>query len=383
MSSCCNLKPSTVLVTVLLILAWITYFASKNQQEPDTPTHIIEKYSLHRHDEVFREESPDIFRSLPEAYLPDYKSFCWDDPASGRFNCLPGLYLAGMPKCGSTDLFTKLVWHQELRRPLVGDFNGKSSHWWTRKRVGRFGEFGVDSGEPASFNAYIDMLAPQGAMRGQHESVLVDGSQSPMWDLDGWEDRYPGLQTPPYTNADLIHAVAPKSKVLVILRNPTERLFSDFMFFNEQISPTEFGPMVEAEISRFERCVNEKGVSFCCYSSGNSNIIRLRNGMYITYLRAWWKKFEGRMKVVRLEEYSKDTVTVLMKIYQFVEVAPPDNQELETFVANSTIQNSRSEDSKKKWNMPLEVAERINKFYEPYNMELEQFFREHPDIILS
>ena len=169
-----------IFLTVLLV--YMKYSVSDYEAEDYEERPAIELQLDHHtqpeQKEAFRKEPPDIFRSLPDTYLPDYKSFCWENSTSGRFNCLPGLYLAGMPKCGSTDLFTKLVWHPDLRKP----HEGKETHWWTRKRIVKFGKFGKNSRKPDNCNAYINMLAPQGAMKGHRESVLVDGSQSTMWD---------------------------------------------------------------------------------------------------------------------------------------------------------------------------------------------------------
>jgi hypothetical protein len=52
---------------------------------------------------VLFEESKDVFDLLPLSYLPNYKSFCWYDDRKD-FQCLASVYLAGMPKCGTTDL---------------------------------------------------------------------------------------------------------------------------------------------------------------------------------------------------------------------------------------------------------------------------------------
>ncbi|ELU05454.1 hypothetical protein CAPTEDRAFT_202701 [Capitella teleta] len=46
-----------------------------------------------------------------------------------RFRCLPYAFLAGFPKCGTTDLYQKLINHKTVRRP-----SKKEPHWWTRHR---------------------------------------------------------------------------------------------------------------------------------------------------------------------------------------------------------------------------------------------------------
>ena len=336
---------------------------------------------------MFREESPDVFNNLPETYLPDYKSSCWEDTASGNFHCLPGLYLAGMPKCGSTDLFDKLVWHPDLWRPGFG----KESHYWTRLRLGAAGAHTVNlPTKPTSFKSYLGIVTPRG-IRGNHGAVLVDGTQSLLWDLDRWEGRHPGLSEPPYTNAELIHAVTPNATVLVVLRDPTERLFSDYLYFNNpgwgvpggsSYTATSFREVVESEVERFERCVEQRGVRHCCYSSENSRQVRLHLGIYLVYLRDWWARFGGRIKVVSLERFSRDPVEVLLKTYLFAGVPAPGRRELETFLGSSGRKNTRPRSQERKGKMLPETADRLRKFYEPYNEELQRFYVEHPDILI-
>ena len=54
----------------------------------------------------------------------------------------------------------------------------------------------------------------------------ADGTPSYMWDFDSWNKLtiHKGLSEPKYTVADYIRAVTPGAKVIVILRNPVERL---------------------------------------------------------------------------------------------------------------------------------------------------------------
>lgn len=49
-----------------------------------------------------------------------------------RLRCLPYFFLAGQPKCGSTDLYQKLVSHPDIKTPPI-----KESHWWGKNRYGK------------------------------------------------------------------------------------------------------------------------------------------------------------------------------------------------------------------------------------------------------
>ena len=48
-----------------------------------------------------------------------------------RLRCLPYFFLAGQPKCGSTDLYRKLMEHPHIAATPV-----KEPHWWAKNRHG-------------------------------------------------------------------------------------------------------------------------------------------------------------------------------------------------------------------------------------------------------
>ena len=60
------------------------------------------------------------------------------------------------------------------------------------------------------------------------ERCLGDGSASTLWDNHKWNKYFDvdacEQQGPPYIIADVIRTILPNSKILVMLRNPTERL---------------------------------------------------------------------------------------------------------------------------------------------------------------
>ena len=67
----------------------------------------------------------------PPKYLPNFKNPCWNESNPGEFTirCLPYFYLAGFPKCGTTDLFFEMAKH-----PDFFPARRKEPHWWTRNR---------------------------------------------------------------------------------------------------------------------------------------------------------------------------------------------------------------------------------------------------------
>ena len=49
-----------------------------------------------------------------------------------RLRCAPYAYLAGMPKCGTTDLYQALIMHENITEGCV-----KEPEWWARKALGQ------------------------------------------------------------------------------------------------------------------------------------------------------------------------------------------------------------------------------------------------------
>nr|XP_061780116.1 carbohydrate sulfotransferase 15-like [Nerophis lumbriciformis] len=118
------------------------------------------------------ETDPQLFSVIPRHFLPGIKSPCWYQEFSGetsnnpykrnlfavrsksfmgasdqlrsnfrlrrrdgrqfRLRCLPYFYIIGQPKCGTTDLFYRMLLHPQGRFNFM-----KEPHWWTRKRFGK------------------------------------------------------------------------------------------------------------------------------------------------------------------------------------------------------------------------------------------------------
>ncbi|XP_030837200.1 carbohydrate sulfotransferase 15-like [Strongylocentrotus purpuratus] len=67
--------------------------------------------------------APEIFEKVPQHFLDNFKNPCWVRDGA-ELNCLPYFYVIGMYKCGTTDIWTKIVDH-----PDCVDVP-KEPHWW-------------------------------------------------------------------------------------------------------------------------------------------------------------------------------------------------------------------------------------------------------------
>lgn len=65
----------------------------------------------YRPDEEVRHRLKTVFQQLPaDGFLSQYKNPCWQSADHGLV-CLPYAYILGQPKCGTSDLFSRVVSH--------------------------------------------------------------------------------------------------------------------------------------------------------------------------------------------------------------------------------------------------------------------------------
>ena len=141
------------------------------QQQTDPQVNVKELQANLRLD-LIKQESPDVFEHLPDHFLEGYSSFCWYDThptQDTRFRCLPKVYLAGMPKCGSTDLYSKIVSHPDIFQPPTG----KENHYWARARIGKHTNH-LQKGETNKlpFEKYLNQMGGE-KLEGKREKVGI------------------------------------------------------------------------------------------------------------------------------------------------------------------------------------------------------------------
>jgi N-acetylgalactosamine 4-sulfate 6-O-sulfotransferase len=197
------------------------------------------------------------------------------------------------------------------------------------------------------------------------------------WDLIHWEDRYPGHSKPPYNNAHLIHAVAPGSKIIMIVRDPVERLYSDYLYFNngEKRNAQKFDTAVKKEMSVMSGCLSRHDLQTCCYDSHNDPNMRINLGVYICYIRDWYEAFgRDNLLVVSLEDYSKQPLPVLSRIFSFIRVQDPGLEVLKEYL--TPRKNTRKEKDTQLGAMLTPTRRLLQDFYWPYNVQLARFLND-------
>lgn len=362
-----------------------------------------------------------LFSVLPRHFLPDIKSPCWYEEFSDklgtdpyeknsfflrlqifktvskylravfhrhllhsngklfRLRCLPFVYIIGQPKCGTTDLYNRLKLHPEIK------FNGiKEPHWWTRRR---FGSIRFKDGFQESFPVedYLDLFdwtsvnIQEGISRnssGHHRALItVEASASTMWDNQAWSylQKQKEETEPPFLVQDFIHTVQPNAKIIIMLRDPVERLYSDYLYFRmDNKSVEDFHQKVIQSVQLFQSCLSEKSLRFCAYSTSLTNTmqVRLHLGLYVVFLLDWLTVFHrDQILVLQLKDYSANLKATMKKVFDFLTVGPMSKQ-VEAAVAKQTMSNTRRKKDRKVGPMLPATRDLLREFYQPFNSKL-------------
>lgn len=308
-------------------------------------------------------------------------------PARYRLRCLPYFLLAGQPKCGSTDIYQRLITHPEIAPLPV-----KESHWWGKNRYGPVASVNhappgweLPSTKHIPLSQYVDLFDRAALLikRRKNEDrdnffypvITGDGSVSTLWCNDDWwkNPENCGLMEPRYTNAHHVHRLIPQAKIIVILRNPVDRLYSDFLYFQKQGKAREhFHKASVQAIDALEECINVSTIRPCVYNYtiASKSRARLRLGLYSVFLQEWLSVFSrDQVLVIRLEDYSVQPLKTISRVYKFLGLKSLSKEEAEDLLAKP-VANSRREQDRKIGRMLPETRALLTSYYHKYNVQL-------------
>ncbi|XP_073338751.1 carbohydrate sulfotransferase 15-like [Pagrus major] len=364
-----------------------------------------------------------LFSVIPRHFLPGIKSPCWYEEFSGelspdlykrnhftqrsksfktvcdrlrttfqqhlhhrdgkqfRLRCLPFFYIIGQPKCGTTDLFHRLLLHPEVKFNTM-----KEPHWWTRKRFGyiRFKDGFQESFPVEDYLDLFDLAAHNiqdeisGNSSGDHRSlqfITGEASASTMWDNQAWSylPRDGEETEPPFLAQDFIHTVQPDAKIIIMLRDPVERLYSDYLYFKmANKSAEDFHQKVVESVQLFQSCLSEKSLHSCVYNTSlyNAMPVRLSLGMYIVFLLDWLTVFHReQILVLRLEDYAANLKATIRKVFDFLSVGPI-SEKVDAALSKRPMSNTRRVADRNLGPMLPATRDLLREFHQPLNHKL-------------
>ena len=322
---------------------------------------------------------------VPLPFLPNYKTPCFRNEYS-KLYCLPYFFLLVSQKSGTTDLFFTLTRHSMITKD-----HQKEYHWWNRRRF----PIQIRICNNLTFSEYMDwyndttkdidssVQKNSDYTSGEyHPKIHGDFTASYLYDQLQWK-RYPqnaGLSKPKVLSAHAIHYILPNAKFVVILRDPSERLISDYCYYNIKKDADIFHTKVTQAIDWFKNCTT-RGQHSCLYDVLEyikpkirwhpdiswDPVIRLRASLYSEFLTDWFKVFDRKQfYIFRFEDYIQDRLYYSNEIFKFLGL--------------DTLPGITNAPPKRKTHSKIQIAnktkELLNTFYKPYNMKLANMLKD-------
>lgn len=376
--------------------------------------------------EDLKKQELHMFSVIPSKFLPNSKSPCWYEEFTGRnttdpyltnsyalyskrfrstfdalrkafwghlshaagkhfrLRCLPHFYIIGQPKCGTTDLYDRLRLHPEVKFSAI-----KEPHWWTRKRFGivrlRDGlrdrypvEDYLDLFDLAAHQIHHGLQASSAKEHSKMNRIIIgEASASTMWDNNAWTFFYDNSTDgePPFLTQDFIHAFQPDAKLIVMLRDPVERLYSDYLYFaSSNKSADDFHEKVTEALQLFENCMLDYSLRSCVYNNSLNNAmpVRLQVGLYAVYLLDWLTVFnKEQFLVLRLEDHASNVKYTMHRVFQFLNLGPLSEKQ-EALMTKSPASNARRPEDRNLGPMWPVTQKILQDFYGPFNAKLAQ-----------
>ncbi|CAG5134870.1 unnamed protein product [Candidula unifasciata] len=316
---------------------------------------------------------------LPE-FLPHIKNPCFYDYGSKHreLRCLPYFYIIGMDKSASTDLHSRLAKH-----PLVMENRGnlgKETAYWSWYRYGIFNKKTVN--RKMYLDDYLTMFADTAKMiQDANRTQIITGDATPMdlWDFRSWPSipQNAHKEEPEVLTPHLIQYIhqGRTPKFIIQLREPVERLYSDYIFLKYGNNPTEFHKHSMEAIDLMNNCTGNHSRRFCYFSKALYQKLpaRLHLGCYSVFLKEWFNVFpRSAFLITRTDEYMKDMSATLTRVFQFMDLpTPPQDQ-----MADILNQTRRHVTQKKAGKIRPETVTALRKFYDDCNKETAELLQD-------
>ncbi|XP_063447212.1 carbohydrate sulfotransferase 15-like [Mytilus trossulus] len=337
-----------------------------------------EKYCQHKRQNT---SGDDILCMKPFQYLPNFKNPCWRD-VSHTIKCLPYFMLIGIDKSGTTDLFSRITKHPEIKGNTGNQ--EKETKWWSWLRYGFWLRQNAKR-RRQTFYEYISYFDSSAAHirntvndQGYHNLITGDGTPMDMWDYRGWPQIPQNLHKPDpeILTPHLIRHINPDMKFIIILRNPIDRLYSDYFFLKRGV-PTSaaFDVAVNSSIQILNECTRVNSLRRCLYDANHIykwvEKARINVGFYSVYLSEWFKVFpRDQFLILRTEDYTKDMFNHMSKLFKFLKAGELNIKQMNDLGILSKNRKHVTKVKQKVAPMSHVTRKKLLELYTPFNKEL-------------
>lgn len=297
-----------------------------------------------------------------------------------QYFCLPRIFLLGFPKCGTTLLYQYIESHPLFAKPRF-----KESQFW--REIVRTDETEYKELEVLLYLFHFFDASKK--IKINTKMFSIDASASTVF-----------ASSQPYVNIEndvcvvplLLSKLLPESKLLMIVRNPIDRLWSDFWYFCFRSRWGASGVKVPESIllqgselfhnytlfaiGEFLNCINIGHSLFHCTTLEGSvagedaacSKVRLSLSMYFVHFVRWLSVFpRSQMLVMRIEDLTSNSLIAMKRVWSFLGVFNHNKVINYKVNSNSVNINSKYADHFKMW---PETRDILRDFFYPYNFML-------------
>jgi len=243
---------------------------------------------------------------------------------------LPDFLIIGGRRCGSTSLYNYLIQHPCVASPLR-----KEVHYFSTKYHKELSWYKANF--PSSiYKWYFDNTKKKNLITCEASPYYLSNPHAPK----------------------RIHKLLPKIKLIVLLRNPIERAFSDYKHSNEET--LSFDAAIKEEQTRLlgekERMLDDPNyISVSHWTQAYAT-----QGIYVEQLKNWFSVFpKDQFLILKSEEFFSNPEEVLKIVYRYLN--------LENFKLNEYKQYNYTDSLK---TIETDTRRQLKKYFNSYNEQL-------------
>eukprot|EP01100_Stratorugosa_tubuloviscum_P013833 TRINITY_DN710_c0_g4_i2.p1 TRINITY_DN710_c0_g4~~TRINITY_DN710_c0_g4_i2.p1 ORF type:complete len:558 (-),score=219.34 TRINITY_DN710_c0_g4_i2:141-1814(-) len=166
------------------------------------------------------------------------------------------------------------------------------------------------------------------------------------------------------------YALNPKMKLMVLLREPISRIWSDYLMRLRTLNVTYEPFEATVKLSVIEECLEENQNEDARFRECFSKLALVPRSFYAPQLRNWFKYFPyspDRWLILKSEDLLKYPRETMTKVHKFLGIK---NYYYSDIVLNQQV-NSRTPEQNTLV-LEIDLRKRLSKLIEPYNDELNQ-----------
>jgi len=343
---------------------------------------------------------------IPSSFLPQFKNPCWygeyripflrgnvarfynkstrlfdlvkfpKHNESRTLHCLPYFYIVGFPRSGTTTLFDILTNHPQFAGP-----NHKEIHWLTHHTFEL--TFPENLKSVLRYIYHFDHAAER--IHGNPKIVTCDASVSTMWDnfVHLSPTKTFGCEVPL-----LLSRILPNAKYVVLLRDPVDRLYSEFWYYcktDEKISliksngPRAFHQVVEKFMDWFASCQKHQSLFKCLYSfeADNSGCqsVKLHASLYYLHIVKWLSVIpREQFFFIKTENFNS---FVIKQLFEFLGLEPVSDAKFDDMISSMEYSNLNQHTAYHNQSLLEETRNLLNKFFYPFNKALANLLQDN------